>query len=165
LDLKTLEYHPAQKVKFPVLELTKSIDDLKERFKVLLADKDRAGDFYRSTFYAAFQYASNRIPEIADELFRIDDAIEAGFGWEMGPFKIWDALDVTDTVKAMETMGNKPAQWVYDMLESNHSSFYKIEDGKKYYYDIASKDYKVIPGTENLVLLENIRSEHTIWKN
>jgi len=165
LDLKTLEYRPSQKVKFPILEMTKPIDDLSKRFKILLADKDKAGDFYRATFYALFQYASNRIPEITDDFFRIDDAIEAGFGWEMGPFKIWDALGVSETVKVMEDAGNKPAQWVYEMLGGQHDSFYKIGNGKKYYYDIVTKDYKVIPGTEGLVLLENIRSEHTIWEN
>jgi 3-hydroxyacyl-CoA dehydrogenase len=165
LDLKTLEYRPAKKVSFPILEQTKSVDDLKQRFTILLSDKGKAGDFYRSTFYALFQYATHRIPEIADDLFRIDDAIEAGFGWEIGPFKIWDALGVSDTVKAMDTAGQKPAPWVFDMLESGRDTFYKIEKGRKYYYDIASKDYKIIPGTADLILLENIRPEHTVWSN
>lgn len=165
LDLNTLEYHLAQKVKFPVLELTKPVDDLSQRFPVLLADQGKAGDFYRHTFYALFQYATNRIPEIADDLFRIDDAIETGFGWEMGPFKIWDALGVSRTVKAMETLNFAPAKWVYEMQESGHDSFYKIENGRKYYYDITSKDYQIIPGTEDLILLENLRTEHTLWQN
>jgi len=165
LDLKTLEYKPSQKVKFPVLETTKAIDNLKERMKVLFAAKDKAGDFYRTVFFQLFAYASNRIPEIADELYKIDDAMNGGFGWELGPFQKWDALGIEDTVKAMEAAGVKPAQWVYDMLQSGAKSFYKVEDGKRLYYDIPSKTYKVIPGTEDFILLDNIRSSKTIWKN
>lgn len=165
LDLKTLEYKPSQKVKFPSLELTKTVDSLKDRLKILFAAKDKSGDFYRTTFYQLFAYASNRIPEIADELYKIDAAMNAGFGWEMGPFEKWDALGVADTIKVMEAMNHKPAQWVYDMLEAGITSFYKVEDGKRLYYDIASKTYKVIPGTEQFILLDNIRPTHTIWKN
>ena len=164
LDLKTLEYKPKQKVKFATLETTKTIDNLRERFKVLLAGKDKAGDFYRDSFYGLFQYASNRIPEISDELYRIDDAVCAGFGWELGPFETWDALGVEKTVKAMEGMGYKPAQWVYDMLAAGHTSFYKVEDGKRKYYDIPSKSYKSIPGREGFIILENL-SNNVVWKN
>ena len=165
LDLKTLEYKPSQKVKFPVLETTKTIDILKDRMKVLFSAKDKAGDFYRAVFFQLFAYASNRIPEISDELYKIDAAMNAGFGWEMGPFEKWDALGVEETVKAMEAAGVKPAQWVYDMLQNGTTSFYKIEEGKRLYYDIQSKTYQIIPGTEDFILLENIRSTKTIWKN
>ncbi|MHB8208372.1 3-hydroxyacyl-CoA dehydrogenase NAD-binding domain-containing protein [Mucilaginibacter sp.] len=165
IDLKTLEYKPSQKVKFASLETTKTIDSLKDRLKILFAAKDKAGDFYRSTFYQLFAYSSNRIPEISDELYKIDAAMNAGFGWEMGPFEKWDALGVADTVKAMEALGYKPAQWVYDMLAAGIQSFYKVENGKRLYYDIPSKSYKIIPGTEQFILLDNIRPTHTIWKN
>ena len=165
LDLKTLEYKPSQKVKFASLETTKAVDNLKDRLKILFAAKDKAGDFYRATFYQLFAYASNRIPEISDELYKIDAAMNAGFGWEMGPFEKWDALGVADTVKAMEAMDHKPAKWVYDMLAAGVQSFYKVEGGKRLYYDIATKNYKVIPGTEQFILLDNIRASNTIWKN
>lgn len=165
LDLKTLEYKPSQKVKFPSLETTKTVDSLKDRLKILFAAKDKAGDFYRATFYQLFAYASNRIPEISDELYKIDAAMNAGFGWEMGPFEKWDALGVADTVKAMEAMDMKPAQWVYDMIASGASTFYKVEGGKRLFYDIPTKTYQVIPGTEQFILLDNIRPTHTIWKN
>lgn len=164
LDLKSLEYKPKQKAKFATLETTKTIDNLRERFKVLLAGKDKAGDFYRDCFYALFQYASNRIPEISDELFRIDDAVCAGFGWELGPFDTWDSLGVEKTLANMESMNYKPAQWVYDMLAAGKKSFYIIEDGKRKYYDIPSKTYKAIPGKEGFIILENL-SENVVWKN
>jgi 3-hydroxyacyl-CoA dehydrogenase len=165
LDLKTLEYKPSVKAKFATLEATKSIDNLRDRMKVLLAGKDKAGEFYRATFYSLFAYVSNRIPEITDELYKIDAAMNAGFAWELGPFEAWDSLGVAETVKAMEAAGNKPAQWIYDMLSSGASTFYKIENGNKKYYDIPSKSYKTIPGTESFILLENIRGNKTVWKN
>jgi 3-hydroxyacyl-CoA dehydrogenase len=164
LDLKTLEYKPKAKAKFATLETTKTIDNLKDRFKVLLAGKDKAGDFYRDCFYGLFQYASNRIPEISDELFRIDDAVSAGFGWEMGPFETWDAVGVEKSIPVMEAANYKPAQWVYDMIAAGNKSFYKVEEGQRKYYDIPSKSYKAIPGKEEFIILENL-SNNIIWKN
>ena len=116
LDIKTLEYKPQQKVKFATLEQTKPIENLKDRLKILVAGKDKAGDFYRASFFSLFSYVSNRIPEISDELYKIDDAMKAGFGWELGPFEYWDALGVKETVSYMEKAGTKPAQWIYDFI-------------------------------------------------
>src|SRR5690606_26939508 len=107
---------------------------------------DRAGEFYRATFYDLFKYCSYRIPEIADELYRIDQAVSAGFGWEYGPFENWDILGVQETVEKMEAVGLTPASWVYEMLEAGNGSFYKVENGKKLFYDISSKSYKAVPG-------------------
>jgi len=165
LDLKTLEYKPSQKVKFAALEATRPVDDLKQRLKMLIAAKDKAGDFYRATLYPLFAYSSNRIPEISDELYKIDDAIKAGYGWELGPFDTWDALGVPETAKAMEEAGYRPAAWVKEMLEAGNNSFYKIENGHRLYYDIPAKSYKIVPGTEEFILLENIRDSKTVWKN
>ena len=165
MDLKTLEYKASVKAKFATLELTKTIDNLRDRMKVLITGKDKAGDFYRASFYGLFAYVSNRIPEITDELFKIDAAMNAGFAWELGPFEAWDSLGVAETVKAMETAGNKPAQWIYDMLASGATAFYKVENSSKKYYDIPSKSYKTIPGTESFILLDNIRGNKTVWKN
>ncbi|MEP6737129.1 MAG: 3-hydroxyacyl-CoA dehydrogenase/enoyl-CoA hydratase family protein [Chryseolinea sp.] len=164
LDLKTLEYKEKAKAKFATLETTKSIDYLKARFKVLLAGKDKAGEFYRDSFYALFQYVSNRIPEIADELYKIDDAVGAGFGWELGPFQTWDAAGVENTVSEMEKVGCKPASWVYEMIATGNKAFYKVENGKPAYYDIPSKAYKTVPGKEAFIILEN-RSDNVVWKN
>jgi 3-hydroxyacyl-CoA dehydrogenase len=164
LDLKTLEYKTKAKTKFATLETTKTIDNLKDRFKILLAGKDKAGEFYRDSFFGLFQYVSNRIPEIADELYKIDDAVCAGFGWELGPFETWDTVGVDRTVNEMESAGYKANQWVYEMLAAGHKSFYKIEGGQKKYYDIPSKSYKNIPGKEAFIILENL-SNNVVWKN
>jgi 3-hydroxyacyl-CoA dehydrogenase len=164
LDLKTLEYQPKAKTKFATLETTKTIDNLKDRFKVLLAGKDKAGDFYRDAFFGLFQYASNRIPEISDELYKIDDAICAGFGWELGPFETWDAVGVEKAIEQMKPLGYTPASWVTEMIAGGNKTFYRVQDGKRQYYDIPSKSYKNIPGKEAFIILENL-SNNIIWKN
>jgi 3-hydroxyacyl-CoA dehydrogenase len=164
LDLTSFEYKTKAKAKFATLETTKTIDNLKDRFKVLLAGKDKAGDFYRDAFYGLFQYASHRIPEISDELFRIDDAVCAGFGWELGPFETWDAVGAEKTVQAMEAANVRPASWVYEMLAGGNKSFYKVEEGQRKYYDIPTKSYKPIPGREGFIILENL-NDNVVWKN
>lgn len=164
LDLKTFEYKPSEKVKFATLEGTKAIDNLKKRFPVLIAGKDKAGEFYRRTFADGFRYATYRIPEISDELYRIDAAITAGFGWQLGLFETWDAIGLKKGVELIESFGQKPAQWVYDMIDAGFDSFYTIENGKRKYYDIPSKSYKAIPGTETFTILENL-SNNIVWKN
>ncbi len=165
LNLETLEYEPKKKVSFPTLEMTRPIENLKERYKVLLSGKDKAGEFYRNSFYGQFQYVSNRIPEIADELYKIDDAICAGFGWELGPFETWDTLNVKKTVEKMEQMGYKPNQWVYDMLDAGIESFYESRDGVRHYYDIGSKSYQPVPGADEFIILDHYRKSKVVWSN
>ena len=164
LDFNTLEYKPSGKVKFETLEGTKSIGEVSKRFSVLLAGKDKAGEFYRKTFADLFKYATFRIPEVSDEIFRIDQAICAGFGWQVGLFETWDAIGVKNMIAMMESLGHKPASWVYEMIETGHESFYKVQGGKKQYYDIPSKSYKMIPGQESFIILSNL-SDGIVWKN
>ncbi|MBD8488885.1 3-hydroxyacyl-CoA dehydrogenase/enoyl-CoA hydratase family protein [Echinicola sp. CAU 1574] len=166
IDFETQEYKPVEKPKFKALEGSKDIHDLKKRIKFLVNFDDKAGEFYRATFYDLFRYCSKRIPEIADELYLIDQAVCAGFGWEYGPFENWDILGVKDTVAKMEAAGQKPAEWVYEMLEAGHDSFYRVEKGNRQYYDIPSKSYKDIPGQQELILLDTLKSGNKkIWGN
>ncbi len=165
LDLKTLEYKPQGKTKFAILEATKPIEDLKKRYKVLVAGQDKAGEFYRSSFSSLFAYVSNRIPEIADEVFRIDAAMCAGFGWELGPFEMWDAIGIKNALPIIEANGDKVAPWIGEMLAAGNESFYKTQNGIKQYYDIPSKSYKVISGREVFIILEDIKPSKVIWGN
>jgi 3-hydroxyacyl-CoA dehydrogenase len=165
LDLNTLEYRPKGKAKFATLEMTKSIDDLKERTKVLAAGTDKAGEFYRKSFYGLFAYVSNRIPEITDAVYKVDDALNAGFGWQLGPFATWDVLGVEKTIAKMKEAGIEVAQWVHEMIAAGCPTFYKLENGIKYYYDIDSKSYQIIPGSENILSLATLREGNTVWKN
>jgi len=167
LDLNTLEYKPSQKVKFATLEATKPIEKLADRFKVLAAGKDKAGDFYRKTFAGLFAYVSNRIPEITDSLYKIDDALRAGFGWDLGPFETWDALGVQKGLELAKAEGKTVAPWVEEMVAAGHTAFYKVsETGVKQFYDIESKSYQAIPGMENFIILDNLRATgKVLWKN
>lgn len=164
LDLKTMEYAPKQKVSFPTLEATKPIDDLNQRLKALYAGKDKAGEFYRIFHHMIFAYASNRIPEISDELYKIDDALKAGFGWEIGAFESWDVLGVAKVLEQMDAAGIKAADWVREMLAKGFTTFYKTENGQKKYYDIPSQSYKAIPGTESFIILEHY-NDKVVWQN
>jgi 3-hydroxyacyl-CoA dehydrogenase len=165
LDLNTLEYRPNKRAKFATLELTKTIDKVIDRFKVLVKGKDKAGDFYRKNFAAMFGYVQNRIPEISDELYRLDDAMKAGFGWQHGPFEIWDAIGVEKGIELMQNENIPVASWVTEMVASGQKSFYSIKDGAKYYYAIPSKSSEKIPGQDSFIILDNIRESKTIWSN
>lgn len=165
LNLKTLEYEAKSKVKFPTLELAKQEEKLEKRIKILVNGKDKAGEFYRKTFTNLFVYVSNRIPEISDELYRIDQAMSSGFGWKLGPFELWDSVGLKNSLNLMKSLNVNPAQWVIEMIEEGNESFYKIEKGTKKYYDIETKSYKEIFGTQEYTILDNLRSNSVVWKN
>jgi 3-hydroxyacyl-CoA dehydrogenase len=164
LDLKTFEYKARVKPKFATLETAKPIDDLYTRLKMLVAGQDKAGEFYRHFHYGLFSYISHRIPEISDELYRVDDAMMAGFGWEIGAFESWDVLGIEKTVKAMKEAGYKVAAWIDEMLAAGNKTFYTIEKGKKLYYDQNSKTYKPLPGGDAFIVMSNYQDKQ-IWKN
>lgn len=164
LNLQTLEYGPRVKPKFPSVEAAKQVDGLSERLKMLVAAPDKAGEFYRHFHYGLFAYISHRIPEISDELYRVDDALMAGFGWEIGAFESWDVLGVSRVVDAMEKAGYAVAPWVKEMINGGIRSFYKLEQGKRYCYDPASKSYQSLPGGEAYIMPSH-RSDQIVWKN
>ncbi|MCH4552430.1 3-hydroxyacyl-CoA dehydrogenase/enoyl-CoA hydratase family protein [Aestuariibaculum lutulentum] len=165
LDLDTLEYRKSKKANFATLELTKTIDKVIDRFPILVSGKDKAGAFYRKNFAAMFAYVSNRIPEISDELYKIDDAMKAGFGWEHGPFQIWDAIGIEKGIDIMKSEGLEPASWVNDMLTSGSKSFYTIKEGATYFYNISSKSQEKVPGQDAFIILDNIRKSNEVFKN
>lgn len=172
LDLDTLEYRKNKKANFATLEQTKSISNLKDRFPVLIKGKDKAGEFYRKNFGAMFAYISKRIPEIADELYKIDDAMKAGFGWQIGPFEIWDAIGLEKGIELIKEVGKEPAEWVTQMVEYDVKSFYEVRDGNTYYYAPplgmpAGKEGLFIkkPGQDSLIILDNIRKSSAVFQN
>jgi 3-hydroxyacyl-CoA dehydrogenase len=162
LDLKSMEYGPKQKVKLATLDLLKTMDNLNDRMVALVKSKDKVGEFFRGFFDNLFEYASGRIPEIAGELYKIDLAMKAGFGWEQGPFETWDVLGVRRTVERMKTKGLHVPPWVEVMLGLGHETFYMLDHGIKHYYDIPTQSYKPIPGLSEFIILDNIRSETSV---
>lgn len=166
LNLDTMEYGPRVKPKFATVEAAKPIDDLYQRLKMLCAGQDKAGDFYRHFHYGLFSYISHRIPEISDELYRVDDAMMAGFGWEIGAFESWDVLGVERTVKAMKEAGYSVAEWVDEMLAKGIKSFYKIENGTRLYYS-PLKGSMIPPaggGGAAFIVMSNYQDK-LVWKN
>lgn len=162
LDLKTMEYGPKQKAKFATLEQAKPIEDLAARTKLLYSGKDQAGEFYRHNFNALFAYVSHRVPEISDEIYKVDDAMRAGFGWELGPFESWDAIGVKASIEKGGLTGL--SSWITEMLDAGHESFYKIEDGVRKYYDQITKSYKKVPGGP-VINLTIAKQNNTVWEN
>lgn len=172
LNLKTLTYSPQEKIKSTTLEATKAEENIRKRMKVYEQGTDKAAELFRAMHYPLFEYVSKRIPEISEEFFRIDDAMRAGFGWELGPFEVWDALGVRETLEKIKSEQQRlPGQtgsvapWVEEMLASGCESFYKLEQGVQHYYDLTSKSYKPIPGADDLIILDHIREDKTVWKN
>ena len=163
LNLKTFEYKPRNKTKFASITAAKPIENLAERIKVLYNGKDKGAEFVRQFHHALFSYISFRIPEISDELYRIDDALKAGFGWEIGAFESWDALGVSQVITEMKAAGITMAPWVENM-HNKGLSFYTVKDGNRFYYDVATEEYKIIPGAASFIILSDLK-EKTIWKN
>ncbi len=165
LDLDTMAYRPAKKAAFGTLEQTKAIDSVIDRFPVLVNGTDKAGEFYRKSFAQLFAYVSHRIPEISDELYKIDDAMKAGFGWEHGPFQIWDAIGVEKGIKLIEAEGLVAADWVQGLLASGQRSFYSVVNGATYFFDIPKNAPTKIPGQDAFIILDNIRQTKAVFKN
>ncbi|MEZ4808903.1 MAG: 3-hydroxyacyl-CoA dehydrogenase NAD-binding domain-containing protein [Allomuricauda sp.] len=165
LDLDTMDYRSKKSAKFATLELTKTIDKVIDRFPVLTSGKDKAGEFYRKSFGALFAYVTHRIPEITDELYKIDDAMKAGFGWEHGPFQIWDAIGLDKGLEFIKAEGLEAASWVSEMKEAGIGSFYTVKDGATYFYDIPKKAMEKVPGQDAFIILDNIRKSNEVFKN
>ena len=165
LDLETLEYRPNKRASFATLEQTKTIDAVIDRFPVLVSGTDKAGAFYRKSFGALFAYVSHRIPEITDALYKIDDAMKAGFGWEHGPFQIWDAVGLEKGIEMAREAGQAVAPWVTELQQSGAGSFYTVKDGATYYYDIPERSHAKVPGQDAFIILDNIRTSRAVFKN
>ena len=165
LNLNTMEYAPKQRAKFKTITVAKQEDNLQKRLKILVKGKDKAGEFYRKSFYSTFSYVSHRIPEITNDLYKIDRALCAGFGWKLGPFQMWDALDVEETLVKMEEEGYRAADWVYEMIKLGNPSFYKVENESLNYYNIIAKSQKTVAEVENFIILDHKRKKNTIWSN
>ena len=165
LNLDTMEYELQGKSNFPTLELTKNIDKPIDRFKVLIGGKDKAGELYRKSLGALFAYVSHKVPEISDEIYKIDDAMRAGFGWENGPFEVWDAVGVEKGIELAKDAGYEVSDWVKEMAQKGET-FYKVNDeGQSIFFDKNSGNYSNIPGQDAFIILDNIRKNKTLWSN
>lgn len=165
LDLNTMDYRPKQRPKLASLDAVKTVDDLPRRLKMLYDFDDKGGQLVRQSSQGLFAYISNRIPEIADDLYQIDDALRAGFAWDLGPFQSSEIIGVRKLYDDCVAAGISVAGWVKEMLDAGHETFYKNEGGNRLFYHIPSKSYKTVPGTEKKIFLDVIRETSAVWKN
>ena len=164
LDLNTFEYKPQQKTRFPSLDASKAIEDIPTRVKKLVWGDDRVGEFLWKTTTRVSRYAANRIPEIADTIVEIDNAIKWGFGWEIGVFEAWDAIGVRESVERMRKEGQPIPENVQRMLASGAETFYKSENGQKYFYDLVTGEYKTMPERPGVIVLKSVKDRTGVIK-
>ncbi len=164
LDLKTFDYKPQEKSKFPSLDAAKQIDALPKRLKSLVWGEDQVGEFLWKTMSRTFRYSANRIPEIADTIVEVDNAIKWGFGWEIGVFESWDAVGVAESVERMRKEGQPIPASVEKMLSSGATSFYKSDNGSHFYYDLVGGEYKPVPARPGVTVLKDVKDRTGVIK-
>jgi 3-hydroxyacyl-CoA dehydrogenase len=165
LDLNSFEYKPQEKTKFASLDAVKQIEDIPTRVKKLVWGDDQVADFLWKTMSRTFRYAANRIPEIADTVVEIDNAIKWGFGWEIGVFESWDAVGVKESVERMRKENQPIPANVEAMLASGAISFYKNEDGKHSFYDLVKGEYKPMPERPGVTVLKSVKERSGVIKS
>jgi 3-hydroxyacyl-CoA dehydrogenase len=164
LDTATLDYRPLEKVKLPSLDMAKNIEDLPERVKALTWGKDRVGAFLWKTITRVLAYSAKRIPEIADNVVEVDRAMRWGFGWELGPFEVWDAIGVEKSVARMKEEGMSVPSNVEEMLASGATSFYKKDNGQQSYFDFASGKYVPLADPPGVLILKSVKDRTGVIK-
>lgn len=164
LNLKTLEYEVPNKTQLASLGVSKQTDELGPRLKAIITMEDAGAQLIKRSLAGLFAYASNRIPEISDNIYSIDDALKAGFAWDLGPFEYWDAIGLSKGIELAESDGQSVAPWVKEMVEKGHTSFY-THDGSIKAYDPGSKSYLAIPGRESLVNLFALSGNKPVYQN
>ena len=165
LDLENFRYREKTRLKSSTFDILRQTDSLDDRLKIVLKGKDIASEFYRKSFYSLFSYASCRIPEISDEIYRIDDALKAGFGYEIGVFETWDAMGFEAVLKSMKNGSYAIPNWINDMIRTGKKSFYRNEKGRKQCYDPGSGEYKDLESRKGLVILSDIPKSSVIEGN
>jgi 3-hydroxyacyl-CoA dehydrogenase len=165
LNLKTLEYEPSVRPKLAIAKMGKSISDFSKRMENIVSGDDRENKFLKEYFGSLFAYSAQRVPEIADEFYQVDDAMRTGYMWEYGPFEHWDKVGFEKGCELAEANGDTLPQWISDLRAKGFESFYKLEGGKKKYYDVVSGTYKVVPSAEGFIILDALRGNSPIVKN
>ncbi|MGZ5482928.1 MAG: 3-hydroxyacyl-CoA dehydrogenase family protein, partial [Pyrinomonadaceae bacterium] len=164
LDTATLDYRAAQKVKLPSLDVAKNIEDTRARLKTVVWSKDRVGAFLWKTISKTLTYTAERIPEIADTVVEVDRAMRWGFNWELGPFEVWDAIGVEKSVAKLKEEGRAVPANVQAMLDSGAKTFYKQENGQRFYFDFPSSEYVPLADPPGTVILKSLKDRTGVIK-
>ena len=165
LNIKTLEYEPAIRPKIDFVKKAKGMELMNKRLQYMVNGDSKYSHFFAEYFGQLLGYAADRVPEISDQYFPIDDAMRTGYFWDFGPFEYWDLIGFDLGISLMEKVGVKVPEWISEMKANGNTHFYKFEEGKKKYYNIKSKNYQVLPGMESFMILDSFRSQSPLVKN
>ncbi len=165
LDLKTLEYKPSNRPNNPILKKAKGIENMQNRMRFLMGEEGKESLFLKDYFSAIFAYSAQRVPEISDQYYPVDDAMRAGYVWDFGPFEYWDLIGFQNGMDMIHAVGEKIPDWIKQMQKAGSEQFYKYENGEKKYFDLDSQNYKTVPGSDAFIILESFRQNTPIIKN
>lgn len=165
LDLKTGEYKPQEKVRYDCLGLVKNIEELPERIKAMLNAEDPAGQFAWITSRDVLCYAANRVPEIADDIVNVDNAMKWGFNWDLGPFEMLDAYGVKDFAERLKKDSIKVPAIIDAVLGKGSGVFYKTEKGQRLYFDLGSQSYKAVPTKSTHLVIKTLKDQNRVIKS
>lgn len=165
LDLKTLEYKPSNRPKTPFLKSAKAIEDLKKRMTFIIDHEGPEGSFLKDYFASIFAYAAQRVPEISDQYYPVDDAMRAGYVWDYGPFEYWDLVGFEKGISMIESAGESVPDWVTEMQKLGAYQFYKYEKGVRKFFDINRKQYVTVPGSDAFIILESFKENKPVIQN
>jgi len=162
IDPATLEHDTYEKPTFECLDKAKQAKTLPEKMKTVLYGKDKGSRFAWKAVATNLIYSANRIPEISDTVVEIDNAMKWGFNFEMGPFETWDAIGLAESVKKMEQDGLVVPESIQTMLRAGHGSFYKVENGKRFYFDLADQSYKPVRVSDYIISLAALKANDKV---
>ncbi|MBH46511.1 MAG: 3-hydroxyacyl-CoA dehydrogenase [Flavobacteriaceae bacterium] len=165
LDLKKLEYKPSIRPKNPFLKSAKAIEELKKRMAFIIDHKAPEGNFLKDYFASIFAYAAQRVPEISDQYYPVDDAMRAGYVWDYGPFEYWDLVGFEKGINMIQSAEESVPDWVTEMQKLGAYQFYKYEKGVRKFFDINRKQYVTVPGSDAFIILESFKENKPIIQN
>jgi len=162
INLKSGEYEPKKDPKFDSLKAAKGVEEVGPRIKTVLQGTDRAAEFAWKVTRDTLIYTANRIPEIADDIVNVDNAMKWGFNWEIGPFETLDAIGLKETAERIKKDGLEVPALFQQVLEKGDGVFYKEKDGKKSFFDLKSNQYIPVPVKSNVLLLKNLTAQNKV---
>ncbi|CAM3205302.1 3-hydroxyacyl-CoA dehydrogenase/enoyl-CoA hydratase family protein [Filibacter tadaridae] len=162
LDPETLEYGPMKKLKTPSIEMAKQQKGLANKVKALVYADDRTGELLWNIIAPTLRYSAELHGEIADDIVAIDNAMKWGFGWQQGPFEIWDAVGVEKSIAKMKEEGETVPAFAQQLLDKGYETFYKEEDNELYFFD--GEGYKKVVVNEKVINLKRYKKKHGVIK-
>jgi len=165
LNLESLEYEPSTRPKMEIIKMAKGMELMNKRLQYLVEGDAKEHHFFKDYFGALFAYSAQRVPEISDQYFPVDDAMRSGYVWDYGPFEYWDLIGLDKGIELVQAVGETVPQWILDLKATGESTFYKYEKGQKKYFNIESKKFEAVPGSETFIVLDSYRENAPVIKN